>query len=124
MRLAAALATSYLVEPSHQVLHRAASLGALRGHGRHRQRGFEVGVALALSIWAAQVSSEETEIVQWEDLYRDTKQARSRLNWIPSPMPTFRTASVSTDPLVELLLLLSEDAGNLLRELDQVSRFR
>lgn len=78
-------------------------------------------MALALSVWAAQVSGEETEVVQWEDLHRDTKQARSRLKW--SPVPTFRAASVSTDPLVELLLLLGEDAGDLLRELDQMSHF-
>lgn len=36
-------------------------------------------------------------------------------------MSTFSAASASTDPLVELLLLLGEDAGDLLRELDQVS---
>lgn len=123
VRLAAALVTSYLVKASHQILHRAASLAALRGHGRHRQRGLEVGVALALSVWAAQISSEETQVVQWEDLHRDKKQAGPRLKWIPSPMPTFRTASVTTDPLVELLLLLGEDAGDLLWELDQVSHF-
>lgn len=123
VRLNTELATSYLIEPSHQVLHGAAPLGALGGQGRHRQRGLEVGVALALSVWAAQVSSEKTEVVQWEDLRRDTKQARSRLNWTPSPPLAFRTAGVSTDPLVELLLLLGEDAGDLLRELDQVSHF-
>lgn len=80
-------------------------------------------MALALSVWAAQVSSEETEVVQWEDLHRDTKQTRSSTNWIPGLTPTFRTASMITDPLVELLLLLGEDAGDLLRELDQVSHF-
>lgn len=114
-------AASHLIEPSHQVLHRVASLGALRGHGRHRQRGLEVGVALALSVWAAQVSSEKTQVVQWEDLHKDAGRTGFRLNWIP--MKTIRSTAVSTDPLVELLLLLGEDAGDFLRELDQVSHF-
>lgn len=67
------LATSHLVESGHQILHGAAPLGALRGHGRGRQRGLEAGMALALTVWAAQVSSEETEVVQGEDLHGDTE---------------------------------------------------
>lgn len=49
-------------------------------------------MAFGLTLGTAQVSSEETEVVQGKD------------------------------PLVELLLLLSEDTGNLLRELNKVSQ--
>lgn len=60
---------SYLVKARHQILHGVTSLSTLGRHGGHRQRGLEVWVAFALTLGTAQVSSEETEVVQGKDLH-------------------------------------------------------
>ncbi|TNN46364.1 hypothetical protein EYF80_043452 [Liparis tanakae] len=54
--------------PGCRVLHGVAPLGALGRHGGHGQRGLEVRVALGVTVGAAHVSGEETEVVQREDL--------------------------------------------------------
>lgn len=64
----------------------------LYGHGRGRQRGLKAGVQAPAAVGAAQVPGEETDVVQGEDA------------------------------AVQLLLLLRQDAGDLLGELDQVTQ--
>lgn len=62
----------HLIEARHQVLHSVTPLSTLGRHGGHRQRGLEVRVAFGLTLGAAHVSSEETEVVQGKDLHTDT----------------------------------------------------
>lgn len=68
---------SYLVKARHQILHRVTSLSTLGRHGGHRQRGLEVWVAFALTLRTAQVSSEETEVVQRKNLHMHTQSTEA-----------------------------------------------
>lgn len=63
---------THLIEPCHQVFHSVTSLSTLRRHVGHRQRGLKIWMAFVLTLRTAQVSSEETEVVQGKDLQTDT----------------------------------------------------
>lgn len=77
-----------------------------------------------MTFGAAQVSSEETEVVQGEDLQTDRQhQIQMLLEYQHITTNILFACVSSTNPLVELLLLLSEDTGDLLWELNEVAHF-
>lgn len=63
------------------MLHSITALGTLCGHVRCRQWGLKIWVALVLTLGAAQISGEETEVVQRKDLQSD-RRTRTAQGWV------------------------------------------
>lgn len=74
-----------------------------------------------MTLRTPQVSSEETEVVQGKDLQTDPSVNKPDQKKKKSVFSAKKCGASSAHPLIELLFLLCEDAGDLLGELNEVA---